>query len=312
MGREPVKVKVRVALDARHAPERTVKVNGGVSEFEVSPNGKEVVFVHRGEVFVSSVKEGTTRRITNTPEQERSASFSPDGRSILYASERNGSWDLYTTRIVRKEEPYFFNATVLKEEALLATPAEEFQPEWSPDGKEVAYLEERTTLRVYNMAGKQSRTVLPGDRNYSYSDGDQYFAWSPDSKWLLVNSCNKAQWIAQAGLVSAEATRNDRPDPQWLRIGGPEWTMDGKAMLTYSSRDGMKNHASWGGQMDAYALFFTQEAYDDFKLSKEEFELMKEEEDKKKEEEKNKDDKGKKDGKKEKKGEGRTRTRWSP
>ena len=298
-GSEPVKVKVRVALDARHTPERTVKVNGGVTEFEVSPNAKEVVFVHRGEVFVSSVKEGTTRRITNTPEQERSASFSPDGRTILYTTERNGSWDLYTTRIVRKEEPYFFTATVLKEEALLATPAEEFQPKWSPDGKEVAYLEERTTLRVYNVAGKQSRTVLPGDRNYSYSDGDQHFAWSPDSKWLLVNFLHKEQWIGQAGLVSAAGDK-DVIDLSRSGYGhwGPEWTMGGKAMLTYSSRDGMKNHASWGGQMDAYATFFTQEAFDHFNLSKEEFELLKEEEDKKKEEEKNKDDKGKKDAKK--------------
>ena len=123
---------------------------GGTSELELSPNGKEVVFVCRGEVFVTSVKEGTTRRITDTPEQERSVSFSPDGRSILYASERNGSWDLYTTTLVRKEEDYFFNATVLKEEPLLATPAEEFQPAWSPDGKEVAFLEERTTIRVYD------------------------------------------------------------------------------------------------------------------------------------------------------------------
>jgi C-terminal processing protease CtpA/Prc len=83
---------------------------------------------------------------------------------------------------------------------------------------------------------------------------------------------------------------------------GPDWSMGGKAMLTYSSRDGMKNHASWGGQGDVYATFFTQEAFDRFKLSKEEFALLKEEEDKKKKEEeekKSKDaDKGKKDDKK--------------
>src|SRR5436190_22083600 len=126
-GGTPKKVTVRIAADGRYNPVKTVPVNGDAQELAVSSNGKEVAFIHRGEVFVTSVAEGTTRRITDTPEQERSVSFSPDGRTLIYATERNGSWDLYTSTIVRKEEHYFFDATVLKEEALLATPAEEFQ-----------------------------------------------------------------------------------------------------------------------------------------------------------------------------------------
>lgn len=299
-GGEPRKVTVRIAMDQRHNPVRTVQVGGDVSEFAVSPNGKEVAFIHRGEVFVSSVAEGTTRRITDTPEQERSVSFSPDGRTLLYATERNGSWDLYTTTLVRKEEPYFFNATVLKEEALLATPAEEFQPAWSPDGKEVAFLEERTTLRVYHIADKKVRTVLPGDRNYSYADGDQHFEWSPDGKWLLTQFLNPSQWITQSGLVKADGS-GELVDLSRSGYGhySPEWAMDGKVVLTFSSRDGMKNHASWGGQMDVYATFLTQEAFDRSKLSKEDFELLKEQEKKSEEEKKGEDDKkkGKKDEK---------------
>lgn len=300
-GDEPRPVKVRIAVDARHLPERTVPVNGQVSEFAVAPSGKEVAFIHRGEVFVTSVKEGTTRRITNTPEQERNVSFSPDGRTLLYATERNGSWDLYTSTISRKEEPYFFNATVLEEKPLLTTPAEEFQPAYAPNGKEVAFLEERTTLRVMDLATKAVRTVLPGDRNYSYSDGDQHFEWSPDSRWLLVNFLHRAQWIGQAGLVSAKGDQEVK-DLSMSGYGhyGPSWTMGGKAMLTLSSRDGMKNHASWGAQSDIYATFFTQEAFDRFNLSKEEFDLLKEQEEEKKKGEEDKGDKA--DKSKDKKG----------
>ncbi|MFZ1332242.1 MAG: S41 family peptidase [Flavobacteriales bacterium] len=283
-GSQPEKVNVNIETDGRYNPVSTLSVNGNISELEVSPNGKEVVYVSRGEVFVSSVAEGTTRRITNTPQQERSVSFSPDGRGILFAAERNDSWDIYTVSLTRNDENFFFNSTVLKEEALIATPAEEFQPRWSPDGKEVAYFEERTEVKVFNLASKETRTVLPGDRNYSYSDGDQHFAWSPDSKWLLVQFLRPDQWLTQCGLVNASGKD---PVIDLTKSGydhwSPDWAMDGKVMISVSGRDGMKNHASWGGQADVYATFFTQEAYDHFKLTKEEADLKKEAEEKEEE-----------------------------
>ncbi len=301
-GGTPRRVPIRIRSDGRYDPERRIAVDKA-DEFALSPNGKETVFVHRGEVFVTSVAEGTTRRITSTPGQERNASFSPDGRSILYASERGTSWDLYCTRLTRKEEKYFFSATVLQEEAVLATPAEEFQCAWSPDGKEVAYLEERTTLKVLNIASGRTRTILPGDRNYSYADGDQWYQWSPDGKWFTVGFLHPRQWIVQVGLVSAEGGK-EVYDLTRSGYGGdlPRWAMGGEALVFLSARDGQKNHASWGGEADAYAFFLTRKAYDRFKLSKEDAALLKEEEDKRKEEDRkakegDKSGKGGKDGK---------------
>ncbi len=303
-GGQPKEVPIRIITDGRYNPVRTVSVNGDVDQVVPSPNGKEVAFIHRGEVFVASL-EGTTRRITDTPEQERSVSWHPDGRKLLYATERNGSWDLYTTEITRPEEKYFFNATLLKEEPLLATPAEEFQAAYSPDGKEVAYLEERTALKVLNVASKQTRTVLPAIRNYSYADGDQWFQWSPDSKWLVAQFLHPDQWIDQVGVVNADG-KSEPIDLTRSGYGGghPEWNHDGTAITWFSSRDGMKNHASWGSQTDVYALFLTREAFDKYKLSKEDAELAKDAEEKKdgddgKDEKKGKDKK--KDGKEEKK-----------
>ena len=134
----PEKVSISIQMDDRYNRTVPTPVSGKVNQFALSPNEKEMAFIVRGEVFVTSIKEGTTRRITNTPEEERGVEFSPDGRSILYASERNGSWNLYQTSLKRESEKYFFNATLLDEEALLETPAETFQASYSPDGKEVA------------------------------------------------------------------------------------------------------------------------------------------------------------------------------
>ena len=299
-GSKPQKVKVQVNSDSRFNPEKIVSVNKDITEMTLSPNEKEIAFLHRGEVFVASIKEGTTKRITNTAEQERNISFSPDGKSILYAGERNGSWNIYQSSLTREGEKYFFNSTIIKEETLLENPAEEFEPAYSPDGKEIAYLEERTAIKVLNLASKKTRTVMTADKNYSYSDGDQHFSWSPDSKWLLVEFLQDRQWIKQCGLVDITGGKDVVNLTQsGYNNFGPEWAMDGKMMVYGSERDGMKNHGSWGGEMDVYAMFFTKEAFDQYKLDEEEYELKKEseeedEEDDEKEKKKEKKDKDKK------------------
>jgi Tol biopolymer transport system component len=166
-GSAPNKVNVNIVTVRQNLERETVPISSGIVEMALSPNGKEFVFVKRGEIFVSSVEEGTTKRITNTGSQERSVSFSPDGKSILYAAERNGSWNVYETKISNGVEKYFFNSTVLEEKPLVATNAQEFQPVYSPDGKKVAYLEDRTTLKVIDLASGKSETILPAINNYA-------------------------------------------------------------------------------------------------------------------------------------------------
>lgn len=289
-GESPKKVEIEILSEQRHNPQKTLRIGANANQMSVSPSGKEIAFIVRGEVFVSSVKSGITKRITNTPEQERSVEFSPDGRSLLYAGERNGSWNLYQSSLSRKEETYFFNSTILKEEVVLASDKETFQASYSPDGKEVAFLEERTALKVINLKSKAVREIVAMDKNYSYSDGDQHYSWSPDSKWFLINFLQDNQWISQAGLVSAEGGKEIvNISKSGYGQYGPQWMMEGKMALTVSSRDGMKNHASWGGELDIYGYFLNQEAYDNFKLSEEEYELEKEAKAKKEKESKEKD-----------------------
>ena len=296
-GADPRKIHVRIAADGRETIDKIVPVNDHFTEMKLSPNGKEFAYVFRGEIFVTSMEGGITKRITNTPWQERSVSFSPDGRSLVYAAEKDSNWDVYTTSIVRKEEPYFFASTVLKEEPVVATPAEEFQPSYSPDGKEVAYLENRVVLKVINLKSKETRTIMPADVNYSYADGDQYYQWSPDGKWFLVQFGYKERiFTPQVGLVSSDG----KGEIHNLTLSGydnfsPKWVMDGKMMIWGSDREGTRQEGGNLTSGDVYGMFFTKAGFDRFKLTKEEFALLKEQEDKAKKEadEKKKDEKKK-------------------
>lgn len=277
-GAQPQKVNINIAADARANNERVVSVSGGVRDMAVSPNGKEVAYIFRGEVFVSSVEGGLTKRITNTPEQERNVSFSPDGKALLYSSERGNSWKIYETRVSRKEEPYFYASTVLKESALISNDNENYQPSYSPDGKEVAFIENRMTLKVFNLSTKQTRTILTDKELFSMGDNDQYFQWSPDAKWFLFDYSMPGIAPGEIGLVAADGkgkvTNLTESGFQDFRA---KWVLGGKAMLWFSNRDGLKSVAQSGGaQADVYAMFFTQESFDKFKLSKEEAALAKE------------------------------------
>lgn len=161
----PKKVAVSLTRDDEQLPAR-FSFTRGAREAVPSPDGKQVAFTVRGEVFVTSVEYGTTKQITHTPETEEGLSFGADNRTLVYASERGGNWGLYLAKIGRKEDANFPNATLIEEEALLPSKTvERTYPQFSPDGKEVAFIEDRNRLMVVNLETKRCvrlRTVLPG------------------------------------------------------------------------------------------------------------------------------------------------------
>lgn len=273
------KLNITIVSDVKNNAEQIVPVSATNGDYAVSPNGKELAFIFRGEVFVTSVEGGITKRITNTPQQERMVEFGADGRSVYYATERNGSWDIYKTSIGRKEEPYFYASTILKEEAVLATDKEEFQPDISPDGKELAYLEDRNIVRVMNLATKAVRTILPAGMNFSYADGDQYFEWSPDSKWLAIRSSKGRYGSSEVVMYKADGTDKTGTDltQSGFQDGGQIFAFGGKALVWATDKYGKRPLAYQGArENDISILFFDQDTYDRFRLSKEDYALLQE------------------------------------
>jgi tricorn protease len=280
-GGKSEKVSIHFSTEMKTSTEKNISVNGGVSEMSVNPNGKEIAFVNRGEVFVTSIDGATTKRITNTAQQERMVEWSPDGKTLIYAAERNNNWDIYKATIIRKEESYFYASTLIKEEPLIATQAEEYQATFSPDGKEIAYVSDRNILMVYNVASKKSRTIMPAGSNYSYADGDWQYSWSPDSKWIMVESDEGYIFAgALAVLFKVDGTDKKILSQSGFGIGGTKWNMAGKLITYGNSKEGKKSVALQGpSEVDIYGIFLNQKEYDKFILNKDDYALAKEKED---------------------------------
>jgi C-terminal processing protease CtpA/Prc len=214
---------------------------------------------------------------------ETGVAFAPDGRALLYASERGGRWGIYEARRTRAAEPYFFAATVVAETAVLVNEHQNFQPVLSPDGKQLAWVEDYSRLRVMDRAARaaqQPRTLLTDRELYATGPGGLHFAWSPDSRWIAFDYWVPGVAPLEVGLVRADGTQ---PALNLTRSGfndmGATWILGGKALLWRSNRDGMRSLAEAGGtQLDAYAMFLTRDAWERFRLTKEEYALLKESE----------------------------------
>lgn len=310
-GKQPKKVKIEIMSDRLDRDVIRQVLQNGVSEMAVSPDGDEIAFIVHGDVYVTSVEYQTTKQITDTPEQERDVDFSPDGRSLVYASERDGLWQIYQASLVKEDEKQFTYATEIKEERLTKSSKTSFQPQYSPDGKEVAFLEDRTAIRVMNLKSKKVRTVMDKKYQYSYSDGDQWFQWSPDSKWILSDFIGVGGWNNKDIVLLKADGKGEMHNltQSGYNDGRAKWVLGGKAMIWSSDRAGFRSHGSWGAESDVYIMFFDLEAYEKFRMNDEDLALyeeaekerkMKEAKEKAEQDKKKKGKKHKKDDKKEK------------
>ena len=279
-GGKPKKLSVNIVRDDMQREVIRQIRYAGASEVAISPKNKEIAFIMNGDVYVTSTDYSTTKQITDTPVRERTVDFAPDGRSLVYASERDGVWQVYQATIAQEKEKNFTYCTGIREERLTDGKYTAFQPLYNPKGGEVAFLKNRTEICVLDLKSKKVRTVMDGKFQYSYTDGDQNYAWSPDGKWILTEYIGVGGWNNKdIALVKADGKGEiHNLTNSGYSEGSPKWVLDGKAMIFQSDRSGYRSHGSWGSQRDEYIMFFDQDAYERFRMSKEELALLEERE----------------------------------
>lgn len=261
-GQPAQRVAVQIHQGAMKHETFNVTGDGQFSEMEVSPDGSQIAVIARGEVFVVSTATQTTRRITHTPVHERHAGFAPDGRSLVYISERDGDMDIFQATPGDASMKDLTSPGKIIETKLIDTDGDLMYPRISPDGKKLAWLADRGSIRVFDFATRETVTPLPPGIIYSYLDEDQSFRWSPDSRWLAAAT---GSVIIGQDIALLDASGKAPPLP--LTRSGysesePRFSPDSSAVLWISEREGLREADDKTGLVDIYMAHLTREAFD--------------------------------------------------
>lgn len=171
------KLAIEVHADDKTNSEKLMTYTKDVTEYSLSPDDNHVAFVVHGELFLMSARGGKATRLTDTPAVEHGISWSPDGKSLLFAADRNGQEDLYSLVPDDPEHPELTKAHRFKTKQLTNTAEAETGASFSPDGNRIIYLR-GGKLWTMKPDGSEPKVLVDQQQVMDYD-------WSPDGKWLV-------------------------------------------------------------------------------------------------------------------------------
>jgi Tol biopolymer transport system component/C-terminal processing protease CtpA/Prc len=202
------------------------RINERFTDFALSPDGKKVVFVVRGEIFASTTKDpGDAVRVTRTTAIESQPVWSTDSKSIVYASDRDGNAHLFRYDFATEKETQFTSG-----------PGADDTPRFSPDGKLLAFERNHKDIVVLDVAAKAEKTIATGRLDRAPFLSERPFAFSPDSRFIAyldygANTFRNINVVPVAGGESRAASFLANTNTDSL-----VWSHDGKYLLAVTGQ----------------------------------------------------------------------------
>ena len=220
-------VKINVVTDMATVKPRLVKVENYIQDANISPSGKRALFEARGDVFTVPAEHGYIRNLTQrSGSAERYPSWSPDGKHIVYWSDKTGEYELYlrATDGSGKEK----KLTQLRK-------GFRYQLFWSPDSKKISFIDNTQTVRVLDMDTEKLVKVDTLNWMMHPSLAGFNINWSEDSHWLAYSKIldNFQEAIF---LCNAETKKRYQVTSGYYSDSDPVFDPEGKYLYYLSNR----------------------------------------------------------------------------
>ena len=211
---------------------RMIKFNtneGTWLSLDISPDGKTIMFSMLGDLYTIPFTGGKATRITDGLALDTKPSYSPDGKSIAFASDRSGNDNVWIMDLESKE-----TRQVTKDKRGLVESVA-----WSPDGEYIVAAKGKRSLKLHlyhKDAGSGTQLIKEPTGLKTVEP-----AFSPDNKYIYY-SARTGGWNYNAQLPQYQISRYDLETGESSRITSrygsaftPTLSSDGKYMV-YGSR----------------------------------------------------------------------------
>lgn len=228
-GSSPRKLAVEVHADDKANTEKTTTHTKGATEYALSPDEEHAVIVVHGELFLTSVKgSAKTTRLTESPAFDHGVSWSPDGKKLLFASDRTGVEDLYLLEPDDPEHPELTKAHLFKIKPLTATRAAESAATFSPKGDKIAFLRSGQ-LWLMNADGTRATPLIADQQVNDYD-------WSPDGKWIAFARMD-GSFASELYVVPTDGSEPPRNVTRYATYNGDvTWSKTGHRLAFIGKR----------------------------------------------------------------------------
>lgn len=183
------------------------------------------------QLFIAAADGSDEHALLAAPDNDYDPVWAPDGKSLVFTSDRNGSADLY------RVNPDGTGLTRLTTEA-----SYDDQAAFSPDGKQLVFVSTRgkgtANLWIFDLATKKATELTSGP------GGDFRPSWSPDGNWIAFASgrgitppFSEGRWerlqLTDIYIIHPDGSGLKKLTTTGNFCGSPKWTSDNRRIVTY-------------------------------------------------------------------------------
>ena len=204
-------------------PSRVPAANN-IESYDLSPKGERALFSARGDIFTAPIEKGPTRNLTHSSgAHDKWPNWSPDGSQVAFISDLSGEEELYVVPQDGSKPPT---------QVTTGGQAMRYQPEWSADGKRIAFGDKDGKIFVVTLADKKMTEIVDAPRG-----AIRDYVWSPSGNYLAFSMSVRPSGFASIYIWNATDNKLSRVTDDMFNAGSPVWDPQGNYLYFASQRE---------------------------------------------------------------------------